>query len=72
LVPLIARGWPRDNSGFVQLSRPAAAVHWRAYDDGETTRGTNIDGEPYTTGRRYRFVDANGRETLSLTLDPGS
>lgn len=70
LVPHVARGWPRDNAGFMQLSRTPAANHWRAYDDGVTCRCTDSDGEPYAGGRRYCFVDATGREALSLLLEP--
>ena len=70
LIPHVARDWSQGDSGFVQLSRPPAADHWRAYDDGETCRCVEIEGEPYAGGRRYRFLDAMGRETLSLLLEP--
>jgi hypothetical protein len=70
-VPHVARGWPLDNLGFVQLSRPPAAALWRAYDDGESSRCLDLDGESLSDGgRRYRFVDARGRESLSLLLVP--
>ena len=70
LIPLVARDWPSGNAGFIQLSRPPAADHWRAYDDGETYRCINIEGESYARGRRYRFADTTGREALSLLLKP--
>jgi hypothetical protein len=70
LVPVIARGWPPNNPGFAQLTRPPGAEHWRAYDDGETCRCTNGDGEPCATGTSYRFIDAHDHEALSLLLEP--
>ncbi len=52
------------------MSRPPAAEHWRVYDDGETIRCKDIDGEPYAGGRRYRFVDTDGGAELSLLIEP--
>jgi hypothetical protein len=69
-IPLVARDWPRGNTGFVQLSHPPAAKHWRAYDDGEATRCQDEDGKPHAGGRRYRFLGSDGQEAISLLLEP--
>lgn len=71
LVPQVVQGWPSANRGFVQLSRPPAAALWRAYDDSESSRCMDLNGEPFGNGgRRYRFVDGRERESLSLVLEP--
>jgi hypothetical protein len=68
-IPLIARGWPVGNTGFVQLGRFANAHDWHAYDDGASLRCIDEDGEPYPGGRLYRFIGTAGQDVMSLLVE---